>query len=509
MSILVIDCGTSACRAVRYPLDGGPATGERREPVPASLFHRGGAEIEVEGLWPLVATLLRWGSAEGPVEAVGISTFFAYVFLDSGGRLLGPAVTWMDQRAATDAAKIRSIISDRAIHEATGRIPTAELLIPRLMHLRRAAPDFFPAIATVIGLKDELVRRLTGQTGTDYAHADYSLGYLAGRADRFAEIWEAVGIRPELLPRPESAASPAGKVTREAASITGLREGTPVVRGATDGTAAMYGGGVLRSRVRGDRAATLVCGTTDVLMAHLPPDQIDSRSQTMQDVRITCNTAMAGGGVLAGGAMGMSGGAVSWLAALLQMPVEALEADATRISDGPRIPDGTDRLLMIPSLTGERAPFWNATVAGTFVGLRPYHQAGHLFRASLEGSAIRVRIMAGILREAGVPVPAIQAGGGSSGSALWNRIRADACACAILPLEDPEATARGTALFCAAMLSDSVESLVPLTREWIRFGSPVEPDDSELDRYVAAEERYRSVIEMYSAWSTGDPGSAQ
>ncbi|HUX13532.1 MAG TPA: FGGY-family carbohydrate kinase [Spirochaetia bacterium] len=502
MSILVIDCGTSACRAVRYPLNGGAATGQKREPIPASLFDRGGAEIDLDRLWPLVLRLLQWGSAEGAVEAVGISTFFAYVFLDSDGRLLGPAVTWMDNRAEPEAGTIRSIISDRAIHEATGRVPTAELLIPRLMHIRHETPNLFDSISSVIGLKDELVRRLTGQTGTDYAHADYSLGYLAGTADRFAEIWETVGISSSLLPRPESAASRAGSVTRAAASITGLREGTPVVRGATDGTTAMYGCGVLGG-VHHKRAAALVCGTTDVLMAHVPARETDSVAKTMRDLRITCNTAMAGGGVLAGGAMGMSGGTVAWIAELLRMPVEALEAEAAGITGGGESP------VMVPSLSGERAPFWNAAVAGTFIGLRPYHRAGHLFRACLEGSAIRVGIMAGILEEAGVPMHAIQAGGGSSGSTLWNRIRADACALTILPLEDPEATARGTALFCAAMLSDSVEALVPLTRDWIRFGPPIEPDESESAHYLAAGERYRSVIEMYSAWSKGKFGGEQ
>ncbi len=492
MAVLVVDCGTSACRAVRYPLDGGPAEGDRREALPESAFGLGGAEIDPDALWQTVLRLLRWGAGEGPVEAIGFSTFFAYLFLGSDGTLLKPGTTWMDRRAAGEAKLLGRQLTQSAVHAATGRIPTGELLIPKMLHLRHEEPALFSRVATVVGLKDDMVRRLTGSVGTDFAHADYSLGYRPGSMRLYDEAWESAGIDSALLPPPQSAAAPAGAVTREAAAETGLTAGTPVVRGTTDGTAAMYGCGVLDAR-EGRRPGTgaLVCGTTDVLMTHVSAES-GAVTTTLADERITCNTAMAGGGLLAGGAMGMAGGAVDWLARTLAMTIPELEQAAAAA------PAGSDGLLMVPSLTGERAPFWNETVAGTFTGIRPEHGAGHLFRACLEGSAVRLRMLADLIEEAGVSVSRFNTGGGSSGSALWNRIRADATGRPLVLLADPEATARGTALFCAAMLAGREDALFGLTPAWIRPRATVEPDPEQGARYEQSAARYREVMALYT-----------
>lgn len=491
MAILVVDCGTSACRAVRYPSDGGAAECERREPLPESAFRLGGGEVDAEAVWATVRRLLRWGAEQGSVDAVGVSTFFAYLFLGRDGRVLKPGTTWMDRRAAGEAKRLGRQLTRTAIHAATGRIPTGELLIPKMLHLRREEPALFSRVATVVGLKDYIVCRLTGDIGTDYAHADYSLGYRPGSMRLFEEIWESTGIDAALLPRPQSAAAPAGTVSREAAADTGLKEGTPVVRGTTDGTAAMYGCGALAGGPAAG-TATLVCGTTDVLMAHISR-RAEAAANALADERITCNTAMAGGGLLAGGAMGMAGGAVDWLARTLGMTLAELEEAAAAV------PPGSDGLLMVPALTGERAPFWNEAAAGTFTGIRPEHGAGHLFRACLEGSAVRLRIMADLIESAGVSMLRVNTGGGSSRSALWNRIRADASGRPLALLSDPEATARGTALFCAAMLAGGEDAVFTLTPAWVGTGVTVEPDPRQAALYRQAAERYRAVIELYTA----------
>jgi len=489
MSILVIDCGTSACRAVRYPAEGGAAESERREAVPATVYSRSGAGADTEQLWPVVLRLLRWGAELGPVDAVGISTFFAYLLRDSDGRLLGPASTWADRSAAADARAVRGLIPDPVVHSATGRVPTGELLIPKLMHVRRTSPAAFARVHSVCGLKDEFVRRLTGRAGTDFAHADYSLGFRPGTMVPFDEIWESYGLSSDILKPASSAASSAGTVTRDASAATGLREGTPVARGATDGTAAMYGCGILAGR-----GASLVCGTTDVLMVHVPAVSVRG---PMDDLRVTCNTAMSGGGLLAGGAMGFAGGAASWLSGLLRRSVEDLEVLASRV------PAGCEGLFMLPSLTGERAPFWNEAAAGTFVGMRTAHGPGHLFRACLEGSAVRLRLMVEVLEAAGVAVSGVRMAGGAAKSALWNRIRADASGITVSVLEDREATSRGTALFCAAMLDGRPEALFPLTDAWVRDESMLHPDASMADLYRLEAERYRSVLRLYESAPSG------
>ncbi len=481
MSILVIDCGTSSCRVVEYAAGDRRRIREWRAAVPPSVFVDG--EVDVESIWRVAMSLIREASREAPgrIEAVGAASFLAYVFLDRDQRVIAPATTWMDHRAGDEARILLNRLTPRLCHRVCGRIPTSELLLPKLMQLGRRSPGLLARVQRVIGLKDEIVRRLGGTVGTDYAHADYSLGWETGCAAPFAEAWEAAGVSRSMFPEPEPASAPAGTVSPEAAALTGLHAGTPIARGTTDGTSAMYGGGVFDPAF-----GVLVSGTTDVLMCHVPG------GAPVERLSLTVNTAMAGDGTLVGGAMGLSGGALSWISQLTDRPVEELESMAATV------PAGSQGLRMIPSLTGERAPFWREEVKGAFLDLDRSHTLGHLARACMEVAAARVRLLAEEMMASGLPLSAVTVGGGSSGSLLWNRIRADALQMPVYPARDKEMTARGIALFCAAMMEGSAgasEPLTSLTRDWIHREAPVAPDPTFAGLYQDLTDQYRRYVE--------------
>jgi sugar (pentulose or hexulose) kinase len=481
VSILVIDCGTSSCRVVEYAAADRRRVCEWQAPMPEAMFSAG--EVDVEPLWHIAAGLLREASRESPgrIDAVGAASFLAFVLLDGDQRVIAPATTWMDHRAGHEARILADRLTPRGCHRACGRIPTPELLLPKLMWLGRQDPGLLGRVRRVIGLKEEFVRRLGGKVGTDYAHADYSLGWETGCAAPFAGSWEAAGVPSSILPQPEPAWAGAGTVSPEAAAVTGLRAGTPIARGTTDGTSAMYGGGVFDPAF-----AVLVSGTTDVLMCHVPDGGPVDR------LTLTVNTAMAGAGTLVGGAMGLSGGALSWIGRLTGVPVDELERMAAEV------PAGSEGLRMIPSLTGERAPFWQDGVKGALLDLDPSHTPGHLARACMEGAAARVRLLADEMRASGLPFRAVTVGGGSSGSLLWNRFRADALQVPVYPAQDKEMTARGIALFCAAMLEGSAgrpQSLAALTRDWVHREEPVIPDPASVGLYQDLAGQYRRYVE--------------
>ncbi len=196
MSILVIDCGTSSCRVVEFASGDRRRIREWREAIPASIFSDG--EVDVEPLWAVAAGLMREASRESPerFEAVGVASFLAYVLLDRDQRVIAPATTWMDHRAGDEARILVGRLTPERCHRACGRIPTAELLLPKLMRLGRKDSDLLARVQLVIGLKDEIARRMGGTVGTDYAHADYSLGWQTGCASPFVEAWEAAEVSP-------------------------------------------------------------------------------------------------------------------------------------------------------------------------------------------------------------------------------------------------------------------------------------------------------------------------
>jgi sugar (pentulose or hexulose) kinase len=426
----------------------------------------GAAEVDPEAVWGTVrkaihrlVSTVETGTA-GKIDALGVSTIFGYVFLDGRDQPLGGATTWYDARATKECGELSRLLwgddatdtGARRLARITGRRPSPEWLAPLLLWHSQNAPERLENMASVIGLKDEILRRLTGVLGTDFAHQDYSMLWDVHSGHPSEEIADALSgagllLRGPLLRDASPAQASAGTLLPAVALDLGLPPGIPVCRGSSDGTAAMYGAGVLRSD-----GAALVSGTTDVLMrfvpgAAAPADEGLSRNRGME------------GGFLVGGATASSTRAVEVVCKLLGLkPHEAFAALAEEIageSDAGALTaptaGGRPRLvppLVFPAFFGERAPFWDDRLAGSVVGLRPEHRPLDLFRGTLEGTGYRLKL----LLEALGPVADVAVTGGAGEITPWNQIRADAMDTVLRQLAHPEATSIGTAMFCRSLL---------------------------------------------------------
>ena len=249
MSFLVLDCGTSACKAAVVADDGKILSWARR---PVRIEQPGPlcAEMDPDRLWAVVQAAARAALRAAPaagrkVMAVGVSALLGYVFLDWRAQPLGPAVIWMDNRAGSEAEEIKRRIPEEVSYARTGRRVSPELLAPKLMWFSRRRPGMARRIRSVIGLKDEMVRRLTGVIQTDVAHMDYSLLFNIREGSLDRDISAELGIDPGWFPEPRMASDVIGSLTPEAGRRLGLSAGLPVVSGSSDGTTAMYGGGVI------------------------------------------------------------------------------------------------------------------------------------------------------------------------------------------------------------------------------------------------------------------------
>lgn len=480
---MVCDCGTSTCRASIVDAETGRSLVARSRSLPDGVFD--GPEVDVELLWQAVSETLSEtaGAHEGVVDVLTVSSFFGYAYLDGRTEPLGRATSWMDGRAEEEARTLAERVSGEPAARRTGRRLTGELLLPKLIRMAQQEPERFARLRTVVGIKDELVRRLTGEVGTDFAHADYTGGFDPAARSTIEEMWEAAGVSPDLLPRPLPATESAGLLTREGARRSGLREGTPVARGTSDGSAAMYGCGVMIPGV-----GAFVSGTTDVLMTNVPAGTV---LLPAEDRSLTVNSSMIGDGTLVGGAMGFSGGAAAWVAKATRSSIDALEREAAAIAAG------SDGLLMVPSLTGERSPFWNPAMHGAWIGIRASHSTGHLFRSCLEGSAVRAAILIERLADAGLVLSSLRIGGGGARSALWNRIRADASGLPLRVSEDVEATVRGAALLCLPLLEGrrmDESELAQRCERWLEPARSIEPDPSAREAYRRARRLYERAL---------------
>jgi len=234
------------------------------------------AEADCDLIWNAVRQVIGRVADQNRgtgIDAVGVSSILGYVFLDRSNRPLAPAVLYADNRAVPQVNEILKIIPARELHRLTGRKASPEVLAAKLLWLKKNRPEMEQRIQKVIGLKDEIVRRLTGVVATDLAHANYSMLFNVSKGAFDAGLMRELRLdEKKLLPEPAFADRVVGRLSRAAAAKVGLKDGIPVVLGSSDGTTAMYGGGIHEK----DKAV-LVSGTTDVLMmlAETYPDDPD------------------------------------------------------------------------------------------------------------------------------------------------------------------------------------------------------------------------------------------
>ncbi|UCD80871.1 MAG: hypothetical protein JSW26_05420, partial [Desulfobacterales bacterium] len=478
MNFLVIDAGTSSCRAAAVS-DKGEILSQSRRPTRIDHPRPSFAEINTDRVWHLVQEVIGAEIKKHPgisFDAVGVSAMLGYVFLDKAGRPLMPAIIYADNRATDEAEEIRQLFSEEKYVLITGRKPSPLLLAPKIKWLAKHRPAVAQKMSHIIGLKDDIIRRLTGNIRTDVAHLDYSGLYNVHKGILEADILDALDIEKTFFPAAAPATAVAGTVSTEAAGQLGLPAGIPVITGSSDGTTAMCGAGVLD-----EGTAVLVSGTTDVLMmccASVP---------SAAGHALSINTGMLPETYLVGGPLGLSGGALQYFEHLLQTSVAAFEESVNAL------PPGSNGLLVLPGLTGERSPYWQASLTGGIIGLTPDHQSHHLLRAVMEGCALRILKLLDILSQNRLHPRKLNIVGGGANLDVWNQIRSDVSGLEVQKPSITEATCLGTAIFCKAAL-DKTRSLQDVSGEWIKVAKRYTPNPERTRTYKKLARLFENYI---------------
>jgi xylulokinase len=466
--VAVVDIGTSAVRAHLVASDGTIVAGASRPASP--MLGTDTTEVDPDEIWTLACSALREALASVDarrVAAVGVASALGYVLLGREGTPLGRGLLYMDRRARVEARELAERVTPERLYALSGRRVDPELLAPKLAWVRRHEPDRWSKLGTFVGLKDDVVRRLTGTIASDPTHAAYSMLYDVERREWSDELLDASAIPRALLPPLQRADDIVGRVHPAASTATGLLAGTPVITGTSDGTAACLA-------ARGGTVVN-VTGSTDVVLAATDRPLRDPRQRTIVNVH------PLGHGWVVGGVMGTTGAALRWLVDLAYADVaearryEAVEAEA----DAAGI--GAAGLVCLSNLTGERAPRWNPAARGVVFGLDLRHRRGHIARAILESVAVQLADVLDAVRGLGLDVERVRVVGGGALSDLWNQIRADVTG---IPVERPdnvEGTVTGIAFLAMRAIGlvardASADVLTTVEREW-------RPDGARRARY--------------------------
>jgi xylulokinase len=489
--LLGIDVGTSSVKAVLLDLRGNLRAARQAE-YPLHHLRPGWVEQDPEDWWQATCKAIREALAEvphGPERVLGLAVSSqapTLLPLDRSGRPLRPAMIWMDRRAEAETARLTEMLGAAEIHRITGNRPDAFYGAPRLLWLRDHEPEILKRTWKFAQVNGYINYRLTGRLTLDPAHAvlmqmcDYATGELS------ETLCSACGVDPAQFPEIMDAHRVQGEVTVEAAEASGLRTGTPVMAGTVDSPAAALEAGVTEPGI-----AVEMTGTSTVVI--MPNDR-----GVTEPALIAMRHVLPGIHLLLG-AMVSSGGCLRWFRDQLGQPeVRAAAEQKTDPFDlltGPaaQVAPGSDGVIFLPYMMGERSPLWHTNARGVFFGLSLATCKAALVRSILEGAAFTLRHNVEVAARAGAEVREMRSVGGCRRSDLWNQIKADVLGLPVLLPRTSVGSPFGAAIL-AGMGTGAFPDVRRSLREMIQLDRRFEPDPANHERYT---EIYRVFRDIY------------
>jgi len=432
-SLIGLDIGTGGARAVAIDQLGN-AVATASEPYPLSTPRPGWTEQDPEHWWAAGQAVLKrvTGRLTQAPLALGLTgQMHGSVFLDEAGRVIRPALLWSDQRTASQCRTITERVGAERLIQITGNPAITGFQAPKILWLRENEPDAYARVRHVLLPKDYVRLRLTGGYATDASDASGTLLLDLRRRAWSEEILDALDVPPDWLPRVHEGPDVTGTISAGAAPGTGLAAGLPVAAGGGDNAAAAVGNGIVREGI-----VSSSIGTSGVVFADSEKPRIEPSGR----LHAFCH-AVPGRYHLMGVTLS-AGGSLRWWRDVAGggLDYKALAASATEA------PPGSEGLLFLPYLTGERTPHLDPHASGAFVGLTLRHSLSHLTRAVMEGVTYSLGDCLDLMTGLGVVVDEVRATGGGGRSPLWRQLQADVFGLPVHRTSIDEGPAFGAAL---------------------------------------------------------------
>lgn len=485
--LLGIDIGTSSCKIAAFTPDG-DVVAQSTQSYSVAYPRSGWAEQDPDEWWSSVCrgirAVLAQGIAAQDICAIGIDgQSWSAIAVDAGGRVLCPTPIWMDTRAASICRDVNARFPD--LFQVCGNPFQPSYTMPKVLWYRENAPEVYRSADKILQSNGFIAYRLTGQITHDlsqgYGWACFDMTRLCW--DR--ELCRSMGVRPELLPELAACHQIIGSVTPEAAALTGLSQGTPVVAGGLDAACGTLGVGVIapgQTQEQGGQA-----GGMSICMDHAYADER----------LILSPHVVPGRWLLQGGTVGGSG-CLRWFEQEFGAAERAFAAQqggssfAQLSAEAETVPPGCDGLIFLPYLSGERSPIWDPDATGVFFHVDFSKTRAHFARAVMEGVAYSLRHNLEIASAAGAQVGDMYAMGGAVNSLVWTQLKADITGKRILVPSADTATALGAAILAGigagvyTSFDEAVAKTVRIRREHI-------PNPENSTVYDARYRTYRAL----------------
>jgi xylulokinase len=470
-----IDVGTTGTKAVLIDPTGRVIARSTHE-YPLHTPRPGWAEQDPADWWRATVAAIRdvlssSGAQPDEIRGLGLSgQQHGSVFLDKEGSVIREALLWCDQRTAAQCAWIHDRVGfDRVVAETLNPVLTG-FQAPKIVWLRDNEPENYARLRMILLPKDYVRYRLTGEFATEVSDAAGTSLLNVAKRDWSDAMLAGLGLTREMLPKVYESPVASTRVSQAAAHETGLPVGLPIAGGGGDNACSAVGNGVIEEGI-----VQVSVGTSGTVFSPMNQPKMDPKLR----VHTFCHAVP--GQWHAMGVMLMAGGSLRWFRDELCQEEKAEAAqrgvDPYEIITGKAAaaPIGSEGLIFLPYMTGERTPHADPNARGVFLGLGLRHTKAHLARAVMEGVCYGLRDSLAILREMKLPLKEIRNTGGGSRNPFWRQMQSDVFRAPLVAMAIDEGAAFGAALLggVAGQLWPDVPSACAAA---VRTKEPTHPD---------------------------------
>ena len=481
--LLGVDVSTTATKALLLD-ERGAVVAIASRPHALSTPRPLWAEQNPEEWWQAASAsirsvLLQTGLGGEAVAAVGLTgQMHGLVLLDDSGQVLRPAILWNDQRTGKQCDDIRTRLGKDHLIQITGNDALTGFTAPKVLWVQQNEPKVYARARHILLPKDYVRYRLTGQFAMDKADGSGTILFALKTRNWSPEVLAALGIPAEWLPPTFEGPEFTGQIMPEAAEQTGLRPGTPVAAGGGDQAAQAVGVGAVEPGV-----VALTVGTSGVVFAPTSSALIEPEGR----LHAFCHAVPGMWHLM--GVMLSAAGSLQWYRDMLAPGVSFDDL----LKEAESVPAGSEGLLFLPYLSGERTPYPDPLARAAWIGLTLRHGRGHMTRALLEGVAFGLKDSFALIQNAGPgEIRQVRASGGGIRSTLWRQILASVLEAELVTVNTTEGAAFGAALLAGvgAGLWSDVPSACSAA---VKITGAIRPDLAQSNVHHKAYMLYRAL----------------
>jgi len=482
--VIGIDIGTSNVKVIILSSDGRIIASETNS-YPLYSPKQGWSEQEPNDWWQSTQQALKTIIEKNSLDASKIKglslsgQMHSLVMLDENKKVIRPAILWNDTRTTRQCEQIYEKID--GLTNLIGLVSNPALegfTAPKLLWIRKNEPENYKKIRHIMLPKDYIRYKLTGQIKSEVSDDAGTLLLNVKKKVWSKKLLKLLDISPEILPEVLNSTDIAGYITKDVEILTGLKEGTPVVAGGADNACGAVGSGIIK-----DGRLMFSIGTSGVVLAQNDKPTPDKKG------RIHLFNHAYPDKYYMMGVMLSAAGSFNWLKDKMydgKYSIKKLNELAKSS------PPGSEGVIFLPYLNGERTPHADSNARGVYFGLSNKHDIRHIVRSTMEGVTFGLRDSYELIKSKVANIDEIRVIGGGAKSSLWCQILADVIQKEIFLINIEEGPAFGAALL-AGIGTGVFASFEKAEKRFIKIKKIVKPHRDNHDIYKNNYERYKSI----------------